>query len=221
MLPVSAQDAAELRADEASRVKEQFTAQPVDGGVGLDSWSVNPVSAGPWLVFRSGDRLVKVGQNRRGDEQLEAVKAVARTVDSLPGGIRPAPAARREAKCERGTAAAEALLGAKAAARRDEIVDGLVTCRWGTLRKAVVVEGGGPDSDAAAAFRNLKSAAQDSRLGNKRVAVGAEGWQQDNGFLAYKVDEKTFVTVDPYPLSPAESASILALARAIRPAYAG
>ncbi|WP_460651560.1 hypothetical protein [Kribbella endophytica] len=219
VLPVSAQDAAVLRADEASRLKGQFTAQTVDAEVGLDSWSVDPVSAGPWLVFRSGDRLVKVGQKRSGDGQLDAVKAVARTIDSLPGGIPQAPALLRQPECERGTAAAEALLGAKAAARRDTVIDGYVTCRWGTLRRAVFIEGGGRDSEAFVAFRNLKSAGDSGSLGNRRVDVGAEGWQQDNGFMAYRVDEKTFVSVDPYPLSPVNSAGIVALARAMRPAY--
>ncbi|WP_432938858.1 hypothetical protein ACQPXM_28190 [Kribbella sp. CA-253562] len=179
---------------------------------------MNERTLGPWLVFRTSGRLVKVGQYLLGDEQLDAVKALARTIASLPG-IPPAPANVRQPKCERATAAAEALLGAKTTSRRDTIDGGIVSCRWATLRKAVFVAGGGPGSEPFISFRNLRDAGTEQSFGNHRVHVGTEGWQQDNGFLAYRVGERTFVDVEVYPMAPEKSASIVALARAMKPAY--
>ncbi|TWD81180.1 hypothetical protein FB561_2284 [Kribbella amoyensis] len=219
VLPVSAADAAEFRKVEERGLKDRFVVEPVDGAVGQDSWSVNPAASGPWLVFRTGGRLVRVRQNVSGEGQLEAVEAVAQTIDSLPGGIPAAQAIQRRPECDRGTAAAERLLEAKASARRDTLVNGFVTCRWGSQRRAASTEGGGPASEAWLGFTNLKDAGDDSRSWVRRVAVGKEGWQQDDGFLAYKITENAYVNAAGYPPLTTKSAKVLDLARAIAPAY--
>ncbi|WP_041289394.1 hypothetical protein [Kribbella flavida] len=219
VLPVSAQDAAELRKYDVRRLKGHYVVQPVDGGVGQDSWAVDPAAAGPWVVFRSGNRLVKVSRPLGGKGQLNAVKAVARTIERLPGGFPPTRSMHRRPECERGTAAAEKLLAAKAAARRDTLVNGFVSCRWASTRQAAVAIGGGLGSDAAIAFTNLRNAGTGPVVSNRRVPVGQEGWQQDNGFLAYQLAENAFVTVVAHPMPSTQSAGVLALARALRPIH--
>jgi hypothetical protein len=219
VLPVSAQDVATMRKDEERQLKGQYVVQPVDGGIGQDSWSVNPAAVGPWVVFRSHGRLVRVAQNASGPGRLESVKAVARTIDSLSAGISAAPAIRRRPECDRGTKAAEALLGATAAARYDTVTDGFTTCRWGSPRGAVFVAAGGLGSDPGVAYMYAKDAAAKSWTGVHKVGVGDEGWQQADGFIAYRVGQDVFVNVAAMPSSAEKSPKVLDLARVIRSAY--
>ena len=49
--------------------------------------------------------------------------------------------------------------------------------------------------------------------------VGAEGWQQSNGVLIFRTTSGTYLEVTGTPGSTLRTASILALAQAIAPAY--
>lgn len=219
VLPVTAQDMVGFRQEEARNLKGHYVAVPVDGGVGPGSWAVNPAAVGPWLTFHSSGRLVRVAHESAG--KLDAVKAVARTIVSLPGGLPAARAVVQRPECAAGTAAAEKLLGAKATARRDTAAAGQVTCLWGVAGRSVFIEAGGPASDAGVGFMHISKAASSAGAGVRPVKVGGGGFQQDNGYLVYRVGKATFVMAFAQPESPGDSAGILALARAMVPAFDG
>jgi hypothetical protein len=217
VLPTSAKDAADIRKAEAAGLAGFYAATQIAGGVGQESWAMNPAAVGPWLVFRSGDRLVRIAQDTTG--QLDAVRAVASTIISLPGGIPEAPAAIARPECAPGTAAAEKVLGAKATARRDAMVDGFAHCLWGSTTSTAYTRAGGPASDQGLDFTYTKDAGSRPGKGYRSVKVGSEGWQQPDGFTTYRVGEDTFVNVGATPaMRPAQT---LALAQAILPAYSG
>lgn len=220
VLPVTATDAAVLReAEERSLTLSRFAAKAVDAGFGSDSWSVNPAAVGPWLVFRSGDWLVKVEQETSG--QLEAVKTVAQTIGSLPGGIGSRQAVIERSECGRGTAAAEVLLGAQATGRRDELVEGIVQCRWASATATAYSEAGDLSSDAGQAFTALKNSGGASWTGTHQVKIGSEGWQQSDGLIAYRIENDTYVSIGAVPRSTQAPAKALALAHAVLPTYDG
>lgn len=219
VLPTTAKETAEIRLAEAAGLRGVYVAKQVDGGVGSGSWAMNPAAGGPWLVFRSGERLVRVAQDTSG--QLDAIQAVARTIISLPGGIPEAPAMVQRPECAPGTAAAEKVLGAKAAARRDALVDGFAHCLWGSTTRTAFTRAGGAASDQGLNFTYAKDAGADSWTGVRAVKVGAQGWQQSDGFTMYRVGKNTFVDVGAAPTSAMRPAETLALARAILPAYGG
>jgi hypothetical protein len=52
-----------------------------------------------------------------------------------------------------------------------------------------------------------------------RVSVGAEGWQQDNGFLSFRTSKQTFVVVTASPSTLMRPVPVVTLALAIAPAY--
>ena len=215
VLPTSAKDATDIRTAEAAGLVGVYAAKQIPGGAGPDSWAMNPAAVGPWLVFRSGEQLVRVAQDTSG--QLDAVRAVATTIVSLPGGIPEAPAVVRLPECAPGTAAAEKVLKAKATARRDGTVDGFAHCLWGSTTRTAYTRAGGPASDQGLDFMYTNDAGSDSWTGFRPVKVGAQGWQQPDGFTTYRVGKDTFVTVGAAPtMRPADT---LALARAILPTY--
>jgi hypothetical protein len=217
VLPITAEDAAEIRKSETFYANQVI----VDGGVGSDSWAVNPSDSGPWLVFRSGERMVKVAKITSDKGQLDAVRAVAKTIDTLPGGIPAAPATVQRPECARGTAAAEELLGTSATARRDTIVNGLVRCLWGSARGTVFAEAGGMGSAPGTDFSSAKHDAPTQVAPQiVPVKVGAEGWQHADG-ISYRVGKDTYVTVGAVPQSSMQPAATLALAKAMLPAYGG
>jgi hypothetical protein len=70
-------------------------------------------------------------------------------------------------------------------------------------------------------FTIVRDAATESEIGVRPVTVGAEGWQQSDGFTSYRVGKDTFVSVGAAPESSMRLAATLALARAMLPAYGG
>jgi hypothetical protein len=216
VLPVSAADAAEFRRiDELSR-PEGF-AKVIDGGLGPDSWAVNPAADAPWLAFRTADRLIRVAAENHGYGGFDELKSIAQTITTLPGGVPAAPPVIERPECASGTTAAEHVLGAKSVVRRDAFVDGHLFCLWGSANRAVQTRSGGFGSDAALDFMYIKDAGT-SRLAH-RVSVGAEGWQQPDGVLAFRTGKQTFVSIYSLPFSSMRPVPIVMLARAIEPAY--
>ena len=53
------------------------------------------------------------------------------------------------------------------------------------------------------------------------MSVGAEGWQQTNGILAFRTSNQTFVSIVAAPLLSRRPIPVVMLARAIEPAYGG
>ncbi len=219
ILPVSAAGAAEARKNDQLNLSEYAAAGIIDGGVGSDSWAWNPAAAAPWLAFRTGDRLIRLGAENAGHGGLDELKALARTITSLPGGIPTAPPVVERPECARGTAAAEHVLGTKAAVRRDAVVDGYLFCLWGSAARAVQTRSGGIGSDEAVDFMAMKDLGTSMPGQAHRVSVGAEGWQQTNGILAFRTKKQTFVEVISVPFPSMRPIPIVMLARAIEPAY--
>jgi hypothetical protein len=220
VLPLTKQDIADLRKSAERRMKEdRYVAKAVDAGIGENSWSVNPALEGPWLFFFSGGRMVRVAQETYGPGQLAAITAVAKTINALPGGLPATPKIVGRPECERGTAAAEKVLGGKALARRDALIDGEVMCQWGSPRAGVAVAAGGPASEPATEFRIIKSISTNPVPEARRVDVGQEGWQHDSGYLVYRIGKDRFVTILPSLLAGKPSAAIVALGKAMIPVY--
>jgi hypothetical protein len=220
VLPLTKQDIADLRKSAELRLKEdRYVAKAVDAGIGENSWSVNPALEGPWLVFFNGGRMVRVAQETYGPGQLAAIKAVAKTVNALPGGLPATPKIVGRPECERATAAAEKVLGGKALARRDTFRYGEVGCQWGSPRAGVAVEGGGPASEAATEFNIIKSISTNPVPEARRVDVGQEGWQHDSGYLVYRIGKDRFVTISTSSLTAKQSAAVVALGKAMIPVY--
>jgi hypothetical protein len=219
VLPLTKQDIAAFRADAERGMKQRrYAAKAVDAGIGENSWSVNPAVEGPWLFFFNGGRMVRVAQESYGPGQLAAITAVAKTINSLPGGIPAAPEVVGRPECERATAAAEKVLGGKALARRDAVVDGKVMCQWGSPRAGAVVLAGGPASEAATNFSVMKSTSTNPTPEARRVDVGQEGWQHDSGYLVYRIGKDLFVNIIPSTTAGKRSA-IVALGKAAVPIY--
>ncbi|ONI75532.1 hypothetical protein BWI15_06700 [Kribbella sp. ALI-6-A] len=220
VLPLTRQDIADFRRNAERSMKEEgYAAKAVDAGIGENSWSVNPAVLGPWLVFFNGGRMVRVAQESYGPGQLAAITAVAKTINTLPGGLPAAPKIVGRPECERATAAAEKVLGGKALARRDAVVYGKVTCQWGSARAGVVVLAGGPASEAATNFSIVKSTSTNPTPDARRVDVGQEAWQHDGGDLVYRIRKDLFVYITSVTLSAKKSAAIVALGKAVIPIY--
>ncbi len=218
ILPVSAVNAAEFRKNDELSRPETF-AKVIDGGVGPDSWAVDPAADAPWLAFRTDDRLIRVAAENHGYGGLDELKAIARTITTLPGGIPAAPPVVERPECARGTTAAEHVLGTKSVVRRDVVVGGYLFCLWGSDTRAVQTRSGGFGSDAALDFMYVKDAGTGTSGLAHRVSVGAEGWQQSNGVLAFRTSKQTFVSIYSLPFSSMRPIPIVMLARAIEPAY--
>jgi hypothetical protein len=195
----------------------RYAAKLIDGGVGTGSWAVNPAAAAPWLVFRSGGRVIRLRMLNDGAGTLAELRSIAQAVVALPHGL---PASRAQVvrpECARGTPAAERLLGGKALLRRDSVDDGYLACQWGSATRSVVVRSGEKGSDAALDFGYMKDAGS-SELA-RPVLVGVEGWQQTDGQLTYRTAKGTYVEVWTSPSGKSLSSATLAVARAIAPAY--
>ncbi|WP_433159804.1 hypothetical protein [Kribbella sp. CA-247076] len=219
ILPVSVAEAAAVRRLDEAQLGTDTVAKIIDGGLGADSWAWNPAAAAPRLAFRTGDRLVRVAAEDFREDGLNELKAIARAIAALPGGIpAPQPVVERP-ECARGTAAAESLLGSKAVVRRDAVVDGHLFCQWGTPTRVVQTSSGGIGSDEYLTFTALRDAGGSQLNITRRVAIGAEGWQQTDGPLAFRTPQETFVSIRVAPFSTMRAIPVAALARAIEPAY--
>ncbi|RZT07484.1 hypothetical protein EV649_8191 [Kribbella sp. VKM Ac-2569] len=210
--PVTDAQSAVLRRDDAASVAGWYAAKVIDGGAGTGSWALNPAAAAPWLVVRSGGRLIRLRVVNDGAGTLDELRSIARTITALPGELPSAVAMITRPECSRGTAAAERVLGSKIVLERDALVDGHLTCQWGTATRSAVVR---PRS--LLEFNEVKAGA--SAGWAHRVSVGAEGWQQSNGVLLFRTKSGTYVEVTGTPGSALRTASILALAQAIAPVY--
>jgi hypothetical protein len=215
VIPVNdAQAAAIRKGDEA--LFSYYAAKVIDGGVGTNSWALNPAAAAPWLVFRHANRLIRLRMENDGFGTLDELHSIAQAIITLPGGLPSAPAAIARPECDRGTAAAEQVLGEKVVARRDVLVRGYLSCQWGSATRSVSVKSGGVGSDPGQTFSWIKDAGTDKADWAERVNVGAEGWKQDNGVLAFRTSKQTYVVV-----AASRSISVDTFARAIAPAFGG
>lgn len=195
----------------------RYAAKIIDGGVGAGSWAVNPAAAAPWLVFRSGGRVIRLRMVNDGAGTLAELRSIAQTVVALPDGLPASPPQVVRPDCTRGTAAAERLLGGTAILRRDNIDDGHLACQWGSATRSVLVRSGETGSSSALDFGYMKDAGSSGIA--RPVRVGAEGWQQTDGQLTFRTVQGTYVEVWTSPISQSFAAWILAVARAIAPAY--
>lgn len=192
-----------------------YAAKVIDGGVGPGSWAVNPAAAAPWLVFRASNRPIELRVQNDGSGTLDELRSIAQTILTLPGGLPTAPTIIAQPACARGTAAAEKLLGEKAALRRDAVADGYLSCQWGSATRSVAVRSGGQGSDPSLDFGDMK----DSFYAHP-VSVGAEGWQEKTGGeLVFRTAKNAYVELLATPGSILRPAGIVTLARAIAPAY--
>ncbi len=206
-----AQSAALRRSDEAT-VAGWYAAKVIDGGAGTGSWALNPAAAAPWLVVRSGGRLIRLRMVNDGAGTLDELRSIARTIAELPGELPSTQAMITRPECNRGAAAAERVLGSRIVLERDALVDGRLTCQWGSAARSAVAR---PSSMLM--FGEVKDGASAGL--SHRVNVAAEGWQQPNGVLVFRTKNGTYVEVTGTPGSTLRTASILALAQAIAPAY--
>ncbi|TCC55078.1 hypothetical protein E0H73_36360 [Kribbella pittospori] len=220
VLPVTAAEYVDFRKAEAQELRgSAYVTAPVDGGVGPESWAVIPAAAAPWIVVRSNDRLVRLKENSDGQGGIDELRTVAKAITTLAGGLPAAKAVIERPECTRGTAAAEKALAGKAIVRRDNLVAGFAYCQWGSNNHVVYSRAGRVGSDPALNFRYMHDAGTAASVGVHPVSVGTEGWQQSDGYLAYRIGQQTFVSVAAVPdISPAK---LLPLAQAMAPTYGG
>ncbi|MFD7160961.1 hypothetical protein ACFV9C_40700 [Kribbella sp. NPDC059898] len=220
ILPVTAAQAARYRKfDEIQTADRSYAAKVTDGGMGDGSWALNPAAAAPWLVFRTGNRQVRLRAAPDGAATMDELLSVAHAITAVPGGLPVAKARIVRPQCERGTAAAEHVIGGAAVARRDTLVDGHLWCEWGNETASVWAIAGDRGSDEAIDFHLVQTAGADPAVQNHRVTVGAEGWQQDDGYLVFRTARGQFVIVSSAPYAEMKPVPIVMLARAIAPAY--
>lgn len=222
ILPVTAAEYVDFRKAEVQDLhRSAYVTAPVDGGVGPESWAVVPAAAAPWIVVRTNDRLIRLKQDSDGQGGIDELGTVARAITTLPGGLPAAKAVIERPECTRGTAAAEKALGGKAIVRRDSLVGGFAYCQWGSNSHVVYSRAGRVGSDPALDFSFMRDAGVAASVGVHPVSVGTEGWQQSNGYLAYRVGvgQQTFVSVAAVP--DTSTAKLLALAQAMAPTYGG
>ncbi|TCC17088.1 hypothetical protein [Kribbella sindirgiensis] len=218
ILPVTDEQAVAYRkADELSAARLGYAAKVTDGGLGNGSWALNPAAAAPWLVFRTEGRQVRLRVDNDGAGTMDELRSIARRIAELPGGLPAAPLTTVRPECDRGTAAAEHVLGAKAVVRRDALVDQQLWCQWGSAARAVWVTAGRAGSGNAFSFNILQENAKSNE--SHRVTVGTEGWQQTQGFLVFKTGKGVYVAIASAPIEQMRPIPIVMLARAIEPAY--
>ena len=70
---------------------------------------------------------------------LDELRSIARSIAELPGELPSTQAMITRPECNRGAAAAERVLGSKVVLKRDALVDGHLTCQWGTATRSAVV----------------------------------------------------------------------------------
>ncbi|WP_427891407.1 hypothetical protein ACQHIV_03025 [Kribbella sp. GL6] len=215
ILPVTAAQAARFRkADEVSTAAGGYAAKVGDGGMGDGSWALNPAAAAPWLVFRADGRQVRLTVENSGAGTMHELLSIAHAVTSLAGGLPAGHPTVVRPECTPGTVAAERILGTKAVLRRDALVDNHLTCEWGSATRTVAAFMG---ADSATDFGLIKQAATGGLA--HRVTVGAEGWQQDDGYLIFRTSRDAYVTVVSLPWDEMRPKPIVEFARAIAPAY--
>ncbi|TDW21198.1 hypothetical protein [Kribbella kalugense] len=214
--PVTDAQFAEFRKSDAERITELgYAAKVIDGEIGPGSWAVDPAAAGSWLVFRAGNRPIKLSVEDGGSGTLDELRSIAETILGLPGGLPTAQPIIARPECARGTAAAERLLGGQAVLRRDALADGYLSCQWGSATRSVVVRSGGLGSDPSLDFGYVKGG-----FHSHRVNVGIEGWQQTDGELVFRTAKDAYIELVATPGSTLHPGPVVALAQAIAPAYA-
>ncbi|GAA1556162.1 hypothetical protein GCM10009804_11260 [Kribbella hippodromi] len=220
LLPVTDKQAAAYRKHDEVMVKSGgYVVKVTDGEAGPGSWALNPAAAAPWLVFRAAGHQIRLRIENAGAGTMEDLRSVARAVTGLSGGLPSLPAVIARPECERGTPAAEHILGAKAVVRRDALVDGHLWCRWGSTDRTAWVSSGTAGSEASLDFVDVKAGATGEVGISHSVSVGAEGWQQNDGLLAFRTGSGAYVTVGSEPWDEMRPIPIVVLARAIVPAY--
>ncbi|HZX08005.1 hypothetical protein [Kribbella sp.] len=220
ILPVTDELSARYRkADETSAATSGFAAKITDGGLGTGSWALNPAAAAPWLVFRTANRQVRLRVENAGAGTMDELRTIAHAITALPGGLPVVKPKAVQSRCERGTAAAEHILGGPAVVRRDALVDGHLWCQWGSAAASVFVTSGAGGSDEAVDFYLVRDAGTSTMHLARRVAVGAEGWQQRDGYLSFRTARGEFVKIASAPYDEMKPVPIVMLARAIAPAY--
>ncbi|NUR96102.1 MAG: hypothetical protein HOV67_12695 [Kribbellaceae bacterium] len=217
ILPVTDAQAAKFRKDdEVSAAAGRYAAKVTDGGLGEGSWALDPAAAAPWLVFRTGGRQVRLSVKNAGAGTMDELRSIARSITTLPGGLPTAPSAVVRPECARGTTAAERILGTRSVLRRDELVDRRLSCRWASATRSVATFAG---DDSRIDFGYMKDAATSGQPWAHRVTVGVEAWQQDDGYLIFRSSTDQYVTVISLPYQEMRPIPIVALARAMAPAY--
>lgn len=217
IFPVTAAQAVAIRQQDELEQREYAPGvKVVDGGVGPDSWGVNPPIDIAWLVFHTSDREIRLQTEEPGYGKLDELRTLAQKIPSLPGGIPAAPAVVERPECARGTTAAERVLGMKATVRRDAVVGGFLRCQWGTASRTVQARAGDGSSDQAEVFLSWRNG--HAGISVHKVSVGTGGWQQSDGSLVFRTNQQTFVLVTAAG-GDARPSAIVTLARAIAPAF--
>jgi hypothetical protein len=215
VLPVTPAQSAAFRKIDGQQVDGWYVAKVIDGGVGSDSWAINPAAAAPWLIFHSAGRQIRLKEETDGVGSLSELRSIAQTIATLPGGLPTPPAVIERPECARGTAAAEHVLGTRAVVRRDAEVDGYLSCQWSSATRTVQVRSGGVGSDPYLEFSNMWCDAVPVTC--HRVSVGDEAWQGDDGHLAFRSGQ-IFVDIESAP-GAMDLAPVVLLARAIATLY--
>ncbi|GAA3151820.1 hypothetical protein JOF29_002454 [Kribbella aluminosa] len=220
ILPVTDAQAARYRkADEVDTTQRGYAAKVTGGRMGSSSWALDPAAAAPWLVFRTGNRQVRLRVVTDGAGTMDELVSIAHAITTVPGGLPVAKPRTVRLQCDRGSAAAEHVIGGTAVVRRDALVDGHLWCAWGSEAASVWVMSGTDGSDQAFDFQLVHDAGTGTLDPSHRVSVGAEGWQQSDGYLVFRTARGQFVSISAAPNDEMKPVPIVMLARAISPAY--
>ncbi len=221
VLPVTAEQAVRARNEtETTFRKDEFVRKMVKDELGPGSWFVDPPVAAPQIGFRAGDRLVRlrgdtdVGSGFRSDRStLAELREMAKVILNQPDVVPASQAFVDEPRCAPGGAAAGKALAAKALARRGGTANGLTYCQWASATNTVQVEGGDSSTSPGRWFRGFEPP---DPWPATAVKVGDQGWQQADGFLAFRVGN---TYVDVYSSTKGSGPAVLELGRAMVPSY--
>ncbi|MBB6570477.1 hypothetical protein HPO96_34320 [Kribbella sandramycini] len=202
-----------VSAAEAIRMRTEFERDPSDGKeyaqavFGPDSWSHRPKFAESALGFRSSGRLILMRQEERFLDDYAQLESIARSINALPGGIRPEPAVVEQPDCALGTGAAAQVLGTKVTMQRGGTAGTASFCGWGSSQATIVLHAGKSGSEPAQRFG--------SDVHRDAVDVGDGGHLSKPGLLEFRVGT-TFVQI----FGPTTK-GLVELGRVMAPVYRG
>jgi hypothetical protein len=163
-----------------------------------------------------GDRVVRVS-SAGGEATAEEVTKLLELVVPVAPKLEDAPLIQTLPACEAADAEAEAVLGAKATIRRDQLDgSGKPTCGWATPTAAVTVSSGRPVEGESIQDRiDMFGGKAVPGLGKEAGFFGGEDGQS----VSFDPGDGTNVDVRVPALLPGDEASLVALAKKLADTY--